>query len=82
MPLVNVIRGERIDTAPLNVRTPVVRLPIWLVLGWWLVKGIARLVYLACRYWYVTGPVLVLLWLYSNFGWYGPAACSWWSPAC
>jgi hypothetical protein len=68
MPLVNVIRGERIDTAPLNVRTPILRLPIWLVLGWWLVKGCARLVYLSCRYWYVTGPALVLWWLYSNFG--------------
>jgi hypothetical protein len=73
MPLVNVIRGERIDTAPLNVRTPIVRLPIWLVLGWWLVKGTARMVYLACRYWYVTGPALVLLWLYDSFGWCGPA---------
>jgi S-DNA-T family DNA segregation ATPase FtsK/SpoIIIE len=73
MPLVNVIQGERIDTAPLNVRTPILRLPIWLVMTWWFIKGAARIVYLACRYWYLTGPALVLLWLYSDFGWYGPA---------
>jgi hypothetical protein len=41
----------------------ILRLPIWLVMGWWFIKGAARLVYLACRYWYVTGPTLVLLWL-------------------
>ncbi len=72
MPLINVIQGERVDTAPLNVRTPVVKLPVWLVLGWWLIKGTARIVYLACRYWYVTGPAALLLWLYGRFGWPGP----------
>jgi hypothetical protein len=94
MPLVNVIRGERIDTAPLNVRTPIVQLPIWLVLGWWLVKGAGRLAYLSCRYWYITGPALVLWWLYDSFGWYGPvglvlvvsgALTGWWfwhRPSC
>jgi S-DNA-T family DNA segregation ATPase FtsK/SpoIIIE len=86
MPLVNVIRGERIDSAPINVRTPVVRLPMWLVLGWWFLKGLALTVFLACRYWYATGPVLLLGWLYLEFGWYGPvglvavlaAACAAW----
>jgi hypothetical protein len=73
MPLVNVIRGERIDTAPFNVRTPILRLPIWLVLGWWLLRGTARVVWLACRYWYITGPLLLLGWLYSDYGWWGPA---------
>ena len=73
MPFVNVIRGERIDSAPLNVRTPIVRLPIWLVLAWWLVKGLARLVVLYVRFWYVTVPVSVLWWLYLRFGWLGLA---------
>ncbi|GII25345.1 FtsK/SpoIIIE domain-containing protein [Planosporangium mesophilum] len=86
MPLVNVIRGERIDTAPLNVRTPIVRLPIWLVLSWWFLKGLALTLVLACRYWYVTGPAALLLWLYVDFGWLGPvglvaglicAGCGW-----
>ena len=72
MPLVNVIRGERIDTAPLNVRTPILRLPIWLVMAWWLLKGAAIIVFQACRYWYVTGPALLLGWLYLRFGWLGP----------
>jgi S-DNA-T family DNA segregation ATPase FtsK/SpoIIIE len=61
-----------IDSAPLNVRTPVVRLPIWLVLGWWFLKCLALTVFLACRYWYVTGPAVVLGWLYLRFGWLGP----------
>ena len=30
------------------------------------------LVILACRYWYLTGPTLFLLWLYGRFGWWGP----------
>jgi hypothetical protein len=41
MPLVNVIRGERIDPAPLNVRPPYLRIPIWLALTWWFLKGLA-----------------------------------------
>src|SRR4051795_7127754 len=86
MPFINVIQGERIDTAPLNVRTPIVKLPIWLVMGWWLVKGLAVTVYLACRYWYVTGPAVLLWWLYAELGWLGPvglvaglvaAGCGW-----
>ena len=35
MPLVNVIRGERIPDAPLNIVTPIVRLPLWMVITWW-----------------------------------------------
>jgi FtsK/SpoIIIE family len=72
VPFVNVIRGERIDPAPLNVRTPILRLPLWLVLSWWTVKGLALLVFWACRYWYVTGPAVLLLWLHAKFGWWGP----------
>jgi hypothetical protein len=48
-------------------------LPVWLVLAWYLLKGLALAVLLACRYWYVTGPAALVLWLYVDFGWYGPA---------
>ena len=66
------IRGERIDGAPLNVRTPILRLPMWLALAWWTVKGLARLVVLACRYWYVTGPAPFCCGCTLEFGWSGP----------
>src|SRR5256885_11843679 len=72
MPLINHVRGNRVPDAMLNVRTPIVRIPLWMVVTWRCVKGLARLVYLACRYWYVTGPAAVLGWLYDRFGWWGP----------
>jgi S-DNA-T family DNA segregation ATPase FtsK/SpoIIIE len=72
MPLVNVIRGERLDPGPFVIRTSAVRLPIWLVLSWWTIKGLARLVRLACQHWYLTAPAAVLLWLRVRFGWAGP----------
>src|SRR5947209_19897589 len=73
MPLVNHVRGDQVPDAMLNVRTPIVRVPLWMVIIWWTVKGLARLVYLACRYWYITGPAALLLWLYAKYGWWGPA---------
>ncbi len=72
MPLINVIRGERIEPAPFNVRPPILHLPLWIVLAWWTVKGLFRLVVLACRYYYLTGPAAVLVWLYLRYGWAGP----------
>src|SRR2546423_3821864 len=72
MPLINHVRGNRVPDAMLNVRTPIVRIPLWMVVTWWCVKGLARLVFLAGRYWYVTGPAALLLWLYARFDWYGP----------
>jgi hypothetical protein len=72
MPLINHVRGNRVPDAMLNVRTPIVRIPLWMVITWWCVKGLARLVFLTCRYWYVTGPTALLLWLYVKFDWYGP----------
>jgi hypothetical protein len=86
VPFINVIQGERIDTAPLNVRTPIIKLPIWLVTIWYLLKGLAIVTFLACRYWYVTCPSALLLWLYVDFGWIAPVglvagltagACGW-----
>lgn len=73
MPLVNVIRGDRIDPAPINVRTPFIRIPMWLALTWWTVKGFARLAVLLVGFWYVTTPTVVFGWLYLRFGWLGPA---------
>src|SRR6266542_4169658 len=72
MPLINVIRGERIEPAPFNVRPPILHLPLWMVLAWWTVKGLVRLVVLACRYYYITGPAALLVWLYLRYGWAGP----------
>src|SRR5438552_17943740 len=86
MPLVNHVRGDQVPDAMLNVRTPIVRFPLWMVIIWWTVKGLCRLVYLVCRYWYVTGPAALLLWLYTRYGWWGPvglvaglsaAGCGW-----
>ncbi|MER7455682.1 FtsK/SpoIIIE domain-containing protein [Micromonospora sp. NPDC126480] len=73
MPLVNVIRGERIDPAPINVRTPFVRIPLWLALSWWTLKALGRLVVVLVRFWYVTGPAVFFGWLYLRWGWAGPA---------
>ncbi|PWU46279.1 cell division protein FtsK [Micromonospora globispora] len=72
MPLVNVIRGDRVDPAPINVRTPFIRIPLWLALSWWTLKGIARVAVVLVRFWYVTAPAAVFGWLYLRFGWMGP----------
>jgi S-DNA-T family DNA segregation ATPase FtsK/SpoIIIE len=72
MPLVNVIRGDRIDSAPINVRTPFIRIPLWLALTWWTVKALARLAVVLVRFWYVTAPAVFFGWLYVRFGWVGP----------
>src|SRR5688572_6457924 len=73
MPLINVIRGEQLPHSTFNVRTPILRIPLWAVVGWQLIKALAFLLVVACRYWYVTGPAAGLLWLYAEWGWYGPA---------
>lgn len=87
MPLINVIRGERIEPAPFNVRTPYLRVPLWLVLLTWLGKGLLNLVVLSVRYWVVSVPALMLAGLYRAYDWYGPLVvvlvlgaigCCWW----
>ena len=86
MPFINVIRGQEVPNAPLNVRTPIVHIPLWMALTWWTLKGLALLVFWTVRYWYLTVPAGVLLWLYVKFGWAGPVgllagltagACGW-----
>ncbi len=72
MPLINHVRGNQVPDSMLNVRTPIVRIPLWMVVTWWCIKGLALAVFLACRYWYVTAPASLLLWLYVEFDWYGP----------
>jgi hypothetical protein len=69
MPLINIIRGESIPVAPLNVRTPVFRLPIWAVVVWETVKALAWLVATYVRHWYATLPATGLTWLYLAHGW-------------
>ncbi|WP_412747519.1 FtsK/SpoIIIE domain-containing protein [Krasilnikovia sp. M28-CT-15] len=71
MPLVNVIRGEQVPTSSLNVRTPVLRVPLWAVIAWQLVKALAWAVRAYVRFWYVTLPTTFLTWLYVRYGWQG-----------
>lgn len=87
MPLLNVIRGEPVPVALLNVRTPFIRLPLWLVITWWCLKHLALAALLACRHWYVTGPAILMCGLWWRYGWPGPAtvaggavvaAVAWW----
>jgi len=73
MPLINVIRGETVPVAPLNVRTPVVRFPLWMVVIWQAVKALAWLVVTYVRHWYLTLPASALTWLYLRYGWQGLA---------
>jgi hypothetical protein len=68
-PLMNVIRGQEIPDAPLNVRTPILRVPLWAAISWWTVKGGARLVGWYARHWYATVPATVVVWAYLRFGW-------------
>ena len=72
MPLINVIRGERIEPAPFNVRTPYLKVPLWLLLAVWSVKGLYRLVVAYLRLWYLTLPLTGLTVLYFKYGWIGP----------
>jgi S-DNA-T family DNA segregation ATPase FtsK/SpoIIIE len=76
MPLVNVIRGERVPDALLNIRSPYIRLPLWLAITWWCLKHAALALFLAGRYWYLTGPTMLVAWLWWRLGWPGPAILS------
>lgn len=76
---VGVIRGDLLPDAPpmllqrsVMIRTPVIRVPLWLMVAWWFAKGVAWVLLVAGRYWYVTGPGLLLGWLWWRFGWLGP----------
>jgi S-DNA-T family DNA segregation ATPase FtsK/SpoIIIE len=74
MPLINVIRGQELPDAVFNVRTPILRIPLWMAVTWWVVKGLVRPVVLYVRFWYLTLPLTVLSWLYLRYGWAGPVA--------
>ncbi|MEQ4300551.1 FtsK/SpoIIIE domain-containing protein [Plantactinospora sp. B6F1] len=68
MPLINIIPGEKIPVAPMNMRLPAWRVPGWLLVGWWLLRGLVRLAVLAVRYWWLTGPTLAALWVHARYG--------------
>ena len=80
--MVNVIQGERLPDSMLNVRTPIVRIPMWAAITWWTTKGLARLVRWYLRHWYATLPGTAVLWAYYRFGWLDlvivAGASSWW----
>jgi hypothetical protein len=69
VPIVNVIQGERLPDSMLNVRTPIVRIPMWAAITWWTTKGLAGLVRWYLRHWYATLPATALVWAYLRFGW-------------
>jgi hypothetical protein len=84
---INVIKGEQIPSSAFNVRTPIIRIPLWMVICWQVVKALAWLVKSYVRFWYVTLPATFLTWLYLRYGWQGLAilfgslaslATSWW----
>ncbi|WP_435125487.1 FtsK/SpoIIIE domain-containing protein [Micromonospora tulbaghiae] len=68
MPLINVIPGDKIPMAPMNVRLPAWRVPGWLLVLWWLARGLFRLTVLAVRYWWLTAPAALALWVRAEFG--------------
>ena len=68
MPLVNVVHGDRLPEAPLNIRVPMWRPPAWLVLLFWLVRGLVRVTVLCVRYWWLTGPTLLVAWAWLRHG--------------
>ncbi|MCX5068751.1 FtsK/SpoIIIE domain-containing protein [Micromonospora lupini] len=68
MPLINIIPGDKIPVAPMNVRLPAWRVPGWLLVFWWLGRGLIRFTVLAARYWWITAPAGLALWLRVEFG--------------
>jgi hypothetical protein len=68
VPLINVIPGEKIPVAPMNIRLPAWRVPGWLLVFWWLLRGLVRVTVLAVRYWWLTGPAGVGLWVHARYG--------------
>ncbi|WP_244200444.1 tyrosine-type recombinase/integrase [Micromonospora arborensis] len=52
----------------MNVRLPAWRVPGWLLVFWWLGRGLFRLAVLAARYWWITAPAGLALWVRVEFG--------------
>lgn len=73
MPLINVIRGDRVPDAAFNLRTPILRIPLWAAMLWWLLTGLVRACIWYVCWWYVTVPATLLAWVWSAYGWAGPA---------
>jgi hypothetical protein len=79
-PVVGVIRGDRVPEAtmllqrPVMVRTPVIRVPLGLMVTWWCLKALAVGVVLLLRWWWITGPLVLLAGLWWWLGWPGPVA--------
>jgi hypothetical protein len=68
---INIIKGEQLPTAVVNVRVPIIHIPVWLVVLGEGVKLLARIVVAFVRYWYITIPAGFLTWFTQRFGWEG-----------
>ncbi|WP_406074377.1 hypothetical protein [Micromonospora sp. NBC_01638] len=60
----------------MNVRLPAWRVPGWLLVFWWLGRGLFRLAVLAARYWWMSPPSVVVAALRlipARRGWFIPS---------
>jgi DNA segregation ATPase FtsK/SpoIIIE, S-DNA-T family len=69
MPLVNVVHGDRIPTSAFNVRMPVWRPSLWLLIPWWTSRLLLRTTVVTIRFWWATLPAIVAAYLWLAFGW-------------
>lgn len=74
MPLVNVVHGDKLPAAPLNLRVPAWRVPGWAMFAWWLGRGLVKLVGFLVRNWRITAPLALVGYLLHEFGGLGTAA--------
>ncbi len=68
MPFVNVIQGESLPTSVVNVRTPIVHIPLGLAIVWSVVRGCFRLVWWAVRHIRLVTTITAVCWLYLHLG--------------
>ncbi|BCJ71650.1 hypothetical cell division FtsK/SpoIIIE protein [Catellatospora sp. IY07-71] len=74
MPLVNVVHGDKLPAAPLNLRVPSWRVPGWAMAAWWIGKGLVSTTVFLIRHWRITGPAATVGYLLHEFGPLGTGA--------
>jgi hypothetical protein len=71
MPLINHVRGDAVPDSMLNVRTPIIKIPLWMVVTGWLCRGLFRTAVFYVKHWYITVPATLLAVVYADYGWLG-----------